>query len=188
MLCRAFKLIYLADILNSLTCGCSLLIAGSVADIVGSRHVYIVGCFLLTGFVLGSGLAQTSTQLIAFRAGQGIAASMCLPTAISLLASSLPVGKRRNVGFAFAGASQPIGYSIGLFLGGFFVDSVGWRYGWYMSAIASFIVFVAAIFGIPKPAAGSSLRSTRERVIHDIDWVGAILASACFGMLSYVLA
>lgn len=155
---------------------------------MGSRHVYIAGCLLLTCFVLGSGLAQTSTQLIAFRAGQGVAASMCLPTAISLLASSLPVGKSRNVGFAFAGASQPIGYSIGLFLGGFFVDSVGWRYGWYMSAIASFIVFLAAIVGIPKPAARSSSSPIRKRLVYDIDWVGAILASACLGMLSYVLA
>jgi len=113
---------------------------------------------------------------------------MCLPTAISLLASSLPVGKRRNLGFAFAGASQPIGYSIGLFLGGFFVDSIGWRYGWYMSAIASFIVFLAAMFGIPKADGVSSSRSTGKRLIHDIDWVGAILASACLGMLLYVLA
>jgi MFS family permease len=155
---------------------------------VGSRQVYITGCLLLTGFVLGSGLAQTSTQLIAFRAGQGVAASMCLPTALSLLASSLPVGKRRNVGFAFAGASQPIGYSIGLFLGGFFVDSIGWRYGWYMSAIASFIVFLAAIFGIPKPVGASSSSPILKRLVYEIDWVGAILASACLGMLSYVLA
>ncbi|KAK2006208.1 putative transporter [Colletotrichum eremochloae] len=172
-----------------LTCGCSLLIAGSVADIVGSRRVYIAGCFLLTGFVLGSGLAQNFTQLVVFRAGQGIAASMCLPTAISLLASSLPVGKRRNVGFAFAGASQPLGYSIGLFLGGFFVDSVGWRCGWYMSAAASFVVFLAAVFGIPTRAGGRSLSgSVWKRLAWDIDWVGAVLASACFGMLSYVLA
>ncbi|KAK2052046.1 putative transporter [Colletotrichum caudatum] len=172
----------------SLTCGCSLLIAGSVADIVGSRQVYIAGCLLLTGFVLGSGLAESFTQLIVFRAGQGIAASMCLPTAISLLASSLPVGKRRNVGFAFAGASQPLGYSIGLFLGGFFVDSVGWRCGWYMSAAASFVVFLAAVFGIPTQAGGSVSRSVWQRLAYDIDWVGAVLASACFGMLSYVLA
>lgn len=183
-------LLHLADRVSaSLTCGCSLLIAGSVADILGSRNVYIAGCFLLTGFVLGSGLAHTATQLIVFRAGQGIAASMCLPTAISLLASSLPVGKRRNIGFAVAGASQPMGYSVGLFLGGFFVDSIGWRYGWYMSAAASFIVFLAAVFGIPKPVGGALLSpSTWQRLVHDIDWVGAILASACFGMLSYVLA
>lgn len=113
---------------------------------------------------------------------------MCLPTAISLLASSLPVGKRRNVGFAFAGASQPLGYSIGLFLGGFFVDSVGWRYGWYMSAVASFVVFWAAVFGIPKHAVDTQSRSIWRRLAYDIDWVGAVLASACFGMLSYVLA
>ncbi|RYP53570.1 hypothetical protein DL769_010493 [Monosporascus sp. CRB-8-3] len=59
-----------------LTSGCSLMIAGTIADVVGSRVVYLVGCFLLTGFILGSGLAETSTQLIAFRGGQGVAVSI----------------------------------------------------------------------------------------------------------------
>ncbi|RYP64809.1 hypothetical protein DL771_008589 [Monosporascus sp. 5C6A] len=59
-----------------LTSGCSLMIAGAIADVVGSRVVYLVGCFLLTGFILGSGFAETSTQLIAFRGGQGVAVSI----------------------------------------------------------------------------------------------------------------
>lgn len=154
---------------------------------MGSRQVYITGCLLLTFFVLGSSLVQNSTQLIICRGGQGIAASMCLPTAISLLATSLPVGKRRNVGFAFAGASQPLGYSVGLFLGGFFVDEIGWRHTWYMSAAACFVVFLAA-FCIPKPPGPRFSTSIWKRLVHDIDWLGAVLASACFGILSYVLA
>ncbi|RYP41581.1 hypothetical protein DL767_000923 [Monosporascus sp. MG133] len=171
-----------------LTSGCSLMIAGAIADVVGSRVVYLVGCFLLTGFILGSGFAETSTQLIAFRGGQGVAVSMCLPTAMGLLTLYLPKGKRRNVGFAFVGAGQPLGYSVGLFLGGFFVDSIGWKYGWYLSACVAFIVFLLGIFGLPKEHAGAVREDKMRKVVCGIDWVGAILASASLAMLSYVLA
>ncbi|RYP10137.1 hypothetical protein DL764_000847 [Monosporascus ibericus] len=171
-----------------LTSGCSLMIAGAVADVVGSRIVYLVGCFLLTGFILGSGFAETSTQLIAFRGGQGVAVSMCLPTAMGLLSLYLPKGRRRNLGFAFVGAGQPLGYSLGLFLGGFFVDSIGWKYGWYLSACVAFIVFLIGIFGLPKENAGAVPEDKMRKVVFGIDWVGAILASASLAMLSYVLA
>jgi len=172
----------------SLTSGCSLLVCGSIADVVGSRLVYLVGCFALSLFVLGSGLSQTSTQLIVCRGGQGIAVSMCLPTAMSLLTLYLPVGKRRNIGFAFVGAGQPLGFSLGLFLGGFFVDSVGWRYAWYMSAALAMAVLVAGFFGLPKHAADGVRNGRVQKITKEIDWIGAIIASACFGMLSYVLA
>ncbi|RYP14276.1 hypothetical protein DL765_006487 [Monosporascus sp. GIB2] len=169
-----------------LTSGCSLMIAGAIADVVGSRVVYLVGCFLLTGFILGSGLAETSTQLIAFRGGQGVAVSMCLPTAMSLLSLHLPKGKRRNVGFAFVGAGQPLGYSVGLFLGGFFVDSIGWKYGWYLSACVAFVVFLVGIFGLPKENTGAVREDKMRKLVFGIDWVGAILASASLAMLSVI--
>ncbi|KAI9688299.1 MAG: hypothetical protein M1820_010281 [Bogoriella megaspora] len=171
-----------------LTSGCSLLIAGSIADIVGSRIVYLIGCLALSLFVLGSGLSQTSTQLIVFRGGQGIAVSMCLPTAMSLLTLYLPLGRRRNAGFAFVGAGQPLGYSIGLFLGGFFVDSIGWRYGWYMSAAVALAVLIVGVFGLPMHAADGVRSSRVKKIVTEVDWVGAIVASAGLGMLSYVLA
>lgn len=154
---------------------------------IGSRPVYLVGCFLLTGFVLGSGLSQTATQLIVFRGGQGVAVSMCLPTAMSLLSAYLPRGKRRNIGFAFFSAGQPLGYSIGLLLGGFFVDSIGWRYGWYLSACVAFAVLTIGILGLPKRPDGVGSGRLR-RILFGIDWVGAVLASASLAMFSYVLA
>ncbi|TEA11310.1 Drug resistance protein [Colletotrichum sidae] len=171
-----------------LTGGCSLLIVGSVADVVGSRIIFLAGCLLLVGSVIGSGLSNTPTQLIAFRGVQGIAASMLLPTAMSLLTLYFPVGKRRNLGFALVGAGQPTGYSVGLFLGGFFVDSIGWRYGWYMSACVAFVVFLSALFGMSKHPRDGVRPFTWDKILLRIDWAGAVVASACLGMFSYVLA
>ncbi|KAK1998054.1 integral membrane protein [Colletotrichum falcatum] len=171
-----------------LTGGCSLLIVGTVADVVGSRIIFLAGCLLLVASVLGSGLSNTPTQLIAFRGVQGIAASMLLPTAMSLLTLYFPVGKRRNLGFALVGAGQPTGYSVGLFLGGFFVDSVGWRYGWYLGACVAFLVFLSGLFGMSKHPRDGVRPFTWDKILLRIDWAGAVVASACLGMFSYVLA
>lgn len=160
--------------------------AGSIADAVGSRIVYIIGCLFLALSMLACGLAHTSTQLIVFRGFQGVAASCCLPTAVSILSESFPDGRRRNIAFALLGAGQPLGYSLGLSLGGVFVNSIGWRVSWYLCAVIALVVFIASIWAVPtKPeAAPFAWKSFLER----LDFVGAAIASACLGILSYVLA
>lgn len=169
-----------------LTSCCSLLLAGSIADFVGNRTIYLIGCFLLGMFILASGLARTGIQLIVFRAFQGIAVSFCLPTAVSILTDAFPNGQRRNVGLACLGLGQPLGFSVGLVLGGLFVDSIGWRSGYYLCAAASILVFGAGIWNLPRDRHREPL--SWSRLAHGIDWVRAALASACLGILSYVLA
>ena len=137
--------------------------------------------------MLASGLAQTNTQIIIFRGFQGVAASCCLPTAVSILSESFPGGgRRRNIGFSLLGAGQPLGYTLGLCLSGVFVDSVGWRYSWYLCAAIALAVFIAAIWAIPSKQ--SLERLTWTSFYQKLDLVGAVIASACLGILSYVLA
>ena len=153
---------------------------------LGSRSVYLVGCFVFGSFVLACGLARTSLELILFRGFQGIAVALCLPTTISILTETFPNGRTRNTGFSCIGAANPLGFALGLLLGGFFVDSIGWRCGWYLASAMSFAVLAVSIWGLPhthRPTAPSW-----RRLVTEVDWIGAILASACLGMLSYVLA
>ena len=51
-----------------LATGSTLLLAGSIADVVGPRVVDLAGCFCLAFFFLASGFAQTGPQLVTFRA------------------------------------------------------------------------------------------------------------------------
>ena len=85
---------------HRLTLGCLLILAGSIADVVGSRTVFLIGCFLQGIFVLACGLATTGIQLIIFRLLQGFAVSMCLPTAVSIITTAFPHGRLRNLGLA----------------------------------------------------------------------------------------
>jgi MFS family permease len=171
----------------SLTCDCTLLLSGSVADVVGSRVMYLVGSFLQSIFTLACGLSRTSSQLILFCGLAGIANSLCLPSAVSIITNSFPEGKHRNIAFASMGGAQPIGFSIGLTLGGVFAGTIGWRWGFHIAAILNTIVFVLAVWGLPQMDDNQATVSW-SRIRTDIDWVGATIASISLAVLSYVLA
>lgn len=171
----------------ALTCGCSLLLLGSVADVVGSRPMYLFGCLLQCLFTFACGVSKTGPVLIVFRGLSGIAASFCLPSAVSIINSSFPVGRRRNRAFAWMGGGQPIGYCIGLTLGGSITSTVGWQWGFHLAAVVNLAVFILASWRLPKNEENSPTVRW-ERVVSDVDWLGALIASASLAMLSYVFA
>ena len=169
-----------------LTSGSCLLLAGSVADVIGSRVVNLTGTFLTGCFIIASGFARTGIELIMFRAMQGIALALCLPTSTGILSTAIASGARRNIAFSCLGAGQAVGFGVGLVLSGIFSDTVGWRAGWYMSGALTLALFVVGVWALPvdKLPEKPIFRGLAKR----IDWVGAALASGCLAMLSYVLA
>ena len=170
-----------------LTCGCTLLLSGSIADLAGSRTVYLSGCGLLSAFTLGCGLTQTGIQLIVFRAFSGIAMSLCLPSAVSIITTTFPTGTRRNIAFSCLGAAQPVGFSLGIVIGGVLVTSIGWRYGYYIVTGINVVFLVVAFFQIPRdPRKTSPL--TLRRLRTEIDWVGTLLVSTALALFSYTLS
>ncbi|GFF61669.1 putative transporter [Aspergillus lentulus] len=171
----------------SLANGCCLLLAGSLADLIGNRMINLAGCVLLCVFILACGLAQTGVQLILFRAFQGVATSMCLPTAFSILTDTMPTGTRRNVGFACLGLGQPLGFSFGLLFGGILESSsLGWRFGYYLCTGAALILAIINYFKLPKSSRNQSM--SWQRLKEEIDWIGLALSSSGLGILSYVFA
>lgn len=155
-----------------LTAGSCLLLAGSVADVVGTKKVFLVGSFLSATFALACGLVQTGGQLIAFRALQGITNAMITPSCISIISNSVEDGRPRNIGFGCLGFSQPLGFSFGLVLAGVFTDTVGWRTAFYLAAAASFALFLASIWALPQDVHVEVGRSTWKRLSFEIDWIG----------------
>lgn len=170
----------------ALTSGCTLLLLGSISDVVGSRPMYLAGCVFQSAATLACGLAQTGTQIIVFRAFAGIAISFCLPSAVSIITGTFPEGKRRNIAFAAMGGGQPVGFAIGLTLGGVLSDTIGWRWGFHIAAAINAVVFVIGFFGIPS--VDDRQPHVWTRLKDDIDWVGIIIGSTSLAMLSYSFA
>ncbi|KAI8295888.1 Drug resistance protein [Colletotrichum sp. SAR 10_98] len=171
----------------SLAAGCLLLIFGAVADVVGAKLMWLTGSFLYAIFTVAVGLARTGIQLILFRTVLGISISMCLPTAMSFITSTFPKGNWRNVAFSMNGIGFPLGYALGLVVGGIVADTIGWRWGYYIMAMINVCLSTAAIWSLPSVHRQSEKTWTR-RLAEDIDWIGAVIVSVALGLLLYVLA
>jgi MFS family permease len=175
----------------SLTSGAALLIAGSVADIIGARHVEVCGIFLLGIFILACGFSQTGIQLVVFRALQGIALAMHIPASVSIIASAVPAGRARNIGFGCLGLSQPLGFSFGMVISGIMIERIGWRSGFYLSGAAILTAAAASWFTLPKmeaEAEGLTIGELLKKLWKEVDWVGGTIAGSGLASLSYVFA
>jgi len=173
-----------------LTAGSCLLMAGSAADFAGAKRVNVAGSLLGAASSLACGLARTGGELVAFRALQGVANAIIVPSSISIVSTNVRPGRPRNLGFACLGLAGPIGFSLGLVLGGVFVGGSGWRSAFYLAGAASFVLSLVGVWVLPRDerdAAASGL-SLWRRLASEIDWVGAVLASTGLATLSYVLA
>jgi MFS family permease len=172
-----------------LTSGATLLLAGSVADLIGARTVDLVGCVILSAFSLACGLSQSGIQLVLFRAFQGVGFSLHLPASVGLVAAAAPPGRARNISFGCLGLSQPLGFSAGLVVSGIMIERAGWRSGFYLVGGSCIVATIAAAWSLPKaPATTQSQVPLLTRLRTEIDWIGGIIASAGLALLSYVLA
>jgi EmrB/QacA subfamily drug resistance transporter len=105
---------------------------GRLGDLFGRRRFYSLG-FLL--FVIGSalcGIAQSAAQLILFRALQAIGGSMISANGRAIASIAFP-HEERGKALGFASMAFHIGFLTGPSLGGFLIDTVGWRWIFYIN-------------------------------------------------------
>lgn len=109
-----------------------VLTLGRLGDLFGRKRIYASGYLL---FVLGSilcGLSQSPAQLIAFRILQGIGGSMLLANGRAILALIFPA-EQRGKALGFASMAFHVGFLTGPTLGGFIIDTIGWRWNFFFN-------------------------------------------------------
>ncbi|SNT64000.1 drug resistance transporter, EmrB/QacA subfamily [Asanoa hainanensis] len=103
-----------------------LMAAGSLADRLGRRRVFVVGLVVFAAASLACGLAPNTSALIAARGVQGIGAAAMLATNAALLSVTY-TGRDRSVAFGLWGAANGAAAAAGPILGGVLTEYVGWR-------------------------------------------------------------
>jgi MFS family permease len=171
-----------------LTAGSCLMLAGSIADVVGTRPMILAANVLLVASALACGFARTGGELIAFRGLQGVANAMAVPASVSIISTNIVHGRPRNLGFSCLGFSSPLGFLLGLVLGGVFVDTVGWRPAFYLAGATTAVSCVFCFWVLPQDPLPRPMRMIWKQLASDIDWMGTIILSAGIAILSYVLA
>jgi EmrB/QacA subfamily drug resistance transporter len=105
---------------------------GRLSDLFGRRLFYLLGvAFFLVGSIL-SGLAQSMTQLILFRAIQGIGAGALLPLGMTIVGEIYSMEKRARMQGIFSGV-WGLASIVGPLVGGFITDHWHWRWVFWIN-------------------------------------------------------
>jgi EmrB/QacA subfamily drug resistance transporter len=146
---------------------------GKLGDVYGRKNLFLIA---IITFLAGSalcGIAQTMTQLVVFRAVQGIGAGGLFPLSLAVIGNIVPPRDRGRwqglIGAVFASSSI-----IGPAVGGFIVDSTTWRWVFFVNLPVGGVALAVISLTMPR---------WRARVEHTIDWLGAGILAFGTGLL-----
>lgn len=126
------------------------------ADRPTSNRVGLISVSLIlwSGMTALCGMAQNFTQLLLARVGVGVGEAGCTPAAHSLISDMVPE-ERRASAIAFYGLGIPIGGLIGMILGGFLADTVGWRKAFLVVGLPGVALAAFVWMALREPRHGS---------------------------------
>lgn len=132
-----------------LSLGGFLLGFGRLGDIVGHKRVYNLGFVVFTVGSVLCGLASTEGLLIAFRAIQGLGASMVAATAPAIVTNAFPASQRGQA-LGLQTTMTYAGLMTGPALGGFLADSFGWRSIFFINVPIGIVGTLLAFLIVPR--------------------------------------
>jgi EmrB/QacA subfamily drug resistance transporter len=160
----------------TLVFGGLLLLGGRIADLLGQRRTLLVGLTLFGTVSLLGGLAQTSGQLVAARAAQGLAAAVLSPATLAVIMVTFREGHERRRALATWGLVATAGGTLGVLLSGLLTEYLDWRWVFFVNVPIVLAAGTLAFIGVRDLHASERVR---------LDVLGAILATASMTMLAY---
>jgi EmrB/QacA subfamily drug resistance transporter len=160
----------------ALTLAVTLLSAGSLADRIGRRRVFVAGVAVFTAASAACAAAWSPVALDLARGVQGIGAAAMFATSLALLAEEYR-GADRGRALGVWGAVSGAALAIGPLVGGALVDGFGWRWIFWLNLPAGIALALLA---------ARRLRESRDPGAGHLDIPGAAAFSA--GVFLVVLA
>jgi EmrB/QacA subfamily drug resistance transporter len=159
-------------------------IAGKLADLLGRKVVYVTGLLI---FIIGSalcGAAQNMTELIWFRGLQGIGGGIMMPMAMIII-GDLFTGKERAKWQGIFGAIYGLSSVIGPQIGGWIVDSLNWRWVFYINLPVGIIATIIIAMGLKGKKTTGPIKFDIAGMFTMIVGVVSLLLALTFGGSEY---
>ena len=161
----------------ALTLATCMLTAGSLADLLGRKRVFVVGLGFFTATSLLCGVSTSAGMLIAARAAQGVGGAIMFATSLALLSQEFH-GRDRGTAFGIWGATVGAAVAVGPLAGGILTTGLNWRWIFFINVpigIAAIALSVARLHESKDPA--------RAR----LDWIGLATLTGSLFLLVYAL-
>lgn len=124
-------------------------VAGWLADQQGRKRLYVFGLGL---FGVGSavcGFASNLPILIVARMVQALGGTLLSANSVALIVSAVGPGSRGKA-LGIQSAAQAVGLCVGPALGGLLLDTLGWRWVFWINVPISIVGWVAARWILPR--------------------------------------
>jgi EmrB/QacA subfamily drug resistance transporter len=158
--------------------GALMLLGGGLGDHFGRRRCFLAGLMVFTVASMLCAVAPGFAELVAGRSLQGVGAALLMPNSLAILGSQFH-GEARGRAIGLWAAVGAIAGAVGPIAGGWLVDTAGWR-----------VIFLV---NVPIALAGGFLtckyvgENAEESPAKHLDWLGAGLATAALGALTWSL-
>ncbi|MEO6656384.1 MAG: MDR family MFS transporter [Pyrinomonadaceae bacterium] len=146
---------------------------GKLSDLYGRRLLYQIGIGVFLLGTLLSGMAGSMTQLIIFRAIQGLGAGALVPLGMTIIGDTFTLKERAKMQAYFSGV-WGLSSVIGPVIGGFITDQLSWRWVFFVNLPIGVIAALIIGFALKEP------KNTQKPVI---DYAGAALLMLAISLL-----
>ncbi len=155
-----------------------LMLAGSTADRIGRKRVFMTGLVVFTLGSLLCSLAPDLSSLVVFRMIQAVGGSMLNPVAMSIITNTFTDARERARAIGVWGAVVGISMAAGPLVGGLLVESVGWRSIFWVNLPVGLAALLLTLRFVPESRAPKARRP---------DPLGQLLVIVLFGSLTYAI-
>lgn len=156
----------------NLTFAAGIVTGAALGDRLGRRRVFLAGLVTFSLASAACAVAPTLDWLIAFRAGQGLAAAVLAPVGLTLITAAFPA-ERRGAAVGLWGGISGLGVAAGPLVGGAVTQGMNWHWIFWVNLP----VGAVALVGCTR-----TLRESRGPN-RPLDLGGMILAAAALAAL-----
>jgi DHA2 family multidrug resistance protein len=151
-------------------------LTGWLGRTFGLRRFLSINSMLFVGFSILCAMSSSLTEMILWRAGQGITGGVLIPTAITIVRTRLPAD-RQPIGVAMFGMVATFAPAIGPTVGGWLTDNWSWHYIFYLNIVPGLAAVAIQLYALDN-------EKPRLEELLGADWLG--IAAMAIGLSSLI--